>query len=300
MADHELAFIGAGNMAEAIARGVIAAGLIGGGRMIAADPVAARRQVFDGLGAATTADNAAAARSAARLLLAVKPQHMNDVLAELAGAVSPDALVISIAAGVSTAKIEAGLAGQVPERSPAGFPPPDPNQSPPAPMPNAQCPMPAFRVVRVMPNTPMLVGCGMSGLARGRHASDADLDWARRLFEAAGETVVLADEDLINAVTAVSGSGPAYFFYLIEWMVAAGVDEGLHPEDALKLAAQTCAGAAKLLAESGEDPRELRRRVTSPGGTTQAAVDLLDARGVAEAIRDAVRAAAARSRELGK
>jgi pyrroline-5-carboxylate reductase len=134
---------------------------------------------------------------------------------------------------------------------------------------------------------------------KGPGATDDDLVWARRLFDAGGETIVLGGESLMDAVTAVSGSGPAYFFYLIECMVRAGVAEGLDDADALKLATRTALGAAQLLAESGESPEALRRKVTSPGGTTQAACDLLDARGVREAMTDAVRAAAARSRQLG-
>jgi pyrroline-5-carboxylate reductase len=276
MSSYQLAFIGGGNMAEAIVRGVLAAGLVRPADMIVSDPVEGRRDLFVSLGLAATTDNRIAVRSAERVLLAVKPQVMDAVLAGLAKAISPDALIISIAAGVSTRRIETALLQGA--------------------TPNARRP----RVVRVMPNTPMLVGAGMSGLVRGSASTDADLAWARRLFDAAGRTIVLDDEKQIDAVTAVSGSGPAYFFYLIEQMVAAGAAEGLSEADALTLAVQTCAGAARLLAESGVGPAELRRRVTSPGGTTQAACELLDARGVPAALRDAIAAAARRSRELGK
>ena len=287
MPTYELAFIGGGNMAEAIARGVLAAGVLAPSQMIVADPAESRRTVFEKLAVAVSADNKQAAASAGRTLLAVKPQMMNAVLAELAPGISPNILVISIAAGVSTKRIEAGLAD---------------NQSEIRPSTSLRAgnPKSEIHVVRVMPNTPMLVGAGVSGLVKGAHATDADLAWARRLFDAAGRTIVLGDEKLIDAVTAVSGSGPAYFFYLIEQLVAAGVAEGLNESDALTLASQTAAGAAKLLAESNLPPAELRRRVTSPGGTTQAACELLDSRNVAEAIRAAVRAAANRSRELGQ
>jgi pyrroline-5-carboxylate reductase len=274
MPTYKLALIGGGNMAEAIVRGVLAGGVLAPGQMIVSDPADNRRAVFEKLAVAVSTDNKQAATSAGCVLLAVKPQMMDAVLAELAPAVSPDALIISIAAGVSTKRIEAGLAGRKSET--------------------------AFRTVRVMPNTPMLVGAGVSGLVKGKFATDDDLAWARRLFDAAGRTIVLGDEKLIDAVTAVSGSGPAYFFYLIEQLVAAGVAEGLAESDALTLATQTAAGAAKLLAESNVPPAELRRRVTSPGGTTQAACELLDSRNVADAIRAAVRAAADRSRELGR
>ncbi|MCG3181293.1 MAG: Pyrroline-5-carboxylate reductase [Phycisphaerae bacterium] len=269
MADCELAIVGAGNMAEAIVRGVLGAGLLAPQQIVAADPDAKRRELFGQMGVEAVESATAAVRPASRILLAVKPQTMSAVLAELAGVARPDALIVSIAAGVSTWRIESALPGQ------------------------------SRRVVRVMPNTPMLVGRGMSVLVKGSHATDEDLHWARRLFDAGGETLVVDDEALIDAVTAVSGSGPAYFFYLIENMVAAGQAEGLSEADAVKLAAVTCQGAAMLLLESGQPPRELRRKVTSPGGTTQAACDLLDARGVKEAMIDAVRAAAARSRELG-
>jgi pyrroline-5-carboxylate reductase len=280
MSTCELAFIGGGNMAEAIVRGVLAAGLLKPAEMIVSDPAEGRREVFEKLAVAVSADNKQAAASAGRLLLAVKPQMMDALLAELAPAVSPDALIISIAAGVSTRRIETGLAvGQSEIRNPKSEI--------------------AFRVVRVMPNTPMLVGAGVSGLVKGTHATDDDLAWAKQVFDAAGRSIVLTDEKLIDAVTAVSGSGPAYFFYLIEQLVAAGVAEGLTESDALTLATQTAAGSAKLLAESKLPPAELRRRVTSPGGTTQAACELLDRRDVADAIRAAVRAAAERSRELG-
>jgi pyrroline-5-carboxylate reductase len=270
MPSYELAFIGGGNMAEAIVRGVLAGGVLAPSQMIVSDPADARRAVFEKLAVAVSADNKQAAASASRILLAVKPQMMNAMLADLAAAVSPDTLIVSIAAGVSTAKIEKGLGSR------------------------------GQHVVRVMPNTPMLVGCGMSALVKGQFATDADLAWAKRIFDAAGRSIVLTDEKLIDAVTAVSGSGPAYFFYLIEQLVAAGVAEGLGESDALTLATQTAAGSAKLLAESNLPPAELRRRVTSPGGTTQAACELLDSRNVADAIRAAVRAAAERSRELGR
>ncbi|MDD4891118.1 MAG: pyrroline-5-carboxylate reductase [Phycisphaerae bacterium] len=281
MPTYELAFIGAGNMAEAIVRGVLSAGLLKAEDMIVSDPAQGRRDLFAGLGLADTADNGLAARAARRLVLAVKPQKMAETLAELGPVIAADTLVISIAAGWSSAKIEAGLGAVHSEFR----------------IPNS-----AFlpRVVRVMPNTPMLAGAGVSGLVKGKFATDDDLAWAVRLFQSAGRTVVLNDEGLIDAVTAVSGSGPAYFFYLIEQMAAAGVEEGLSEADALLLATETCAGSAKLLTQSGASPRELRRRVTSPNGTTQAATDLLDARGVAESLRAAVRAAAERSRELGK
>ena len=268
MAGHSLGVIGAGNMAEALLRGALAAGVLEPSDVIVSDPLPARRELFHRqLGVAAVDDNALAA-GCPRLLLAVKPQMMADVLAACAAAVRPDALVISIAAGVRTAFIHERLGGK-------------------------------GRIVRAMPNTPMLVGCGASALCKGPGATDADLAAAERLFAACGLTVAV-DEAQIDAVTAVSGSGPAYFFYLIEAMVRAGVAEGLGPEVALKLAVQTCRGAGQLLLDTGEKPEVLRARVTSPKGTTQAAIESMEAAGVAPAIEAAVRRAAARSRELGK
>jgi len=259
--------IGAGNMAEALLRGAIAANVVDCNAVMATDPVFSRRQLFTReLGVTTSADNADAA-AAPRVLLAVKPQVMGQVLKGIAQAVEPEATVISIAAGIRTDFIAEQLSGR-------------------------------GRIVRVMPNTPMLVGAGISDLCKGPGATDADLAWAERLFAACGETVRV-EEPMIDAVTAVSGSGPAYFFYLIEAMVAAGVAEGLDPDVALQLAVQTCRGAGELLAGSDDGPEVLRARVTSPGGTTQAAIESMQAAGVQDALIAAVRRAAERSRELG-
>jgi pyrroline-5-carboxylate reductase len=150
-----------------------------------------------------------------------------------------------------------------------------------------------------MPNTPMLVGCGASAIAAGPLAREEELAWTQRLLATGGLTVRV-DEELMDAVTAVSGSGPAYFFYLIEAMVAAGVTEGLDEATARALAAATCTGAGRMVTETGETPEVLRARVTSPGGTTQRAIETLQAAKVKEALVAAVRAAAERSRELGK
>jgi pyrroline-5-carboxylate reductase len=183
---------------------------------------------------------------------------------------SDQTLVVSIAAGISTAFIEKHLGSGK-----------------------------RWRVVRVMPNTPMLVGEGMSGIARGANASDDDVARVQRMFESAGD-VVEVPEDRMNAVTALSGSGPAYFFLLVEQMIAAGVDMGLSPQHARQLAAKTALGAAKMLVASPADaPEELRRRVTSPGGTTHAAITHMQAQNVPQAIVDAIKAAERRGRELG-
>lgn len=253
-------------MGEALVRGVVAAGVIKPGKIVVSDPVAERRQAMSRIGVCAVEDNLTPA-ACPQVLLAVKPQVMGEVLEEIAAAVAADAVVTSIAAGVSTSLIDRKLGGK-------------------------------GRIVRVMPNTPMLVGAGMSAISAGPRAGDSELARAQKLFGASGQTV-LVDESMIDAVTAVSGSGPAYFFYLIEAMIEAGVAEGLEAGAAGKLAAQTCAGAAKLLEETGEAPQALRARVTSPGGTTERAIETMDAAGVKEALVKAVRAAAARSREMG-
>ncbi|MHC4982479.1 MAG: pyrroline-5-carboxylate reductase [Planctomycetota bacterium] len=268
MAGYELGVIGAGNMAEAVLRGVLANNVLPHGTIVASDPMFKRRQnMTNNLGVSCVEDNLVPA-ACPRVLLAVKPQIIGEVLAGIAEAVGAETTVISIAAGVTSQFIDEHLAGR-------------------------------GRIVRVMPNTPMLVGAGTSAIARGPRAGDEEIKWTERLFSACGKTVVVAEE-LMDAVTAVSGSGPAYFFYFIEAMIEAGVAEGLDRDVAADLAAQTCAGAAKLMAETAERPEVLRARVTSPGGTTQAAIKTLDDAGVRDALIRAVRAAAERSRELGR
>lgn len=267
---HELAIIGAGNMAEAIARSVIAAGVIGKESIVAADVAAARREVFARqIGVKAVDQNEEAVRGARIILLSVKPQQMKDVLAGIGSVVGSDLLVISIAAGISSSFIEKHLGPGKP-----------------------------WRVIRAMPNTPMLMGKGMVALARGKNASEADLAAARKIFQA-GATVLELDESKMDAVTAMSGSGPAYFFYLVEQMVKAGLTLGLSESEARVLATRTCIGAAAMLEGSSETPQELRKKVTSPGGTTQAAIELMESRQAGETLIAAIRRAAERSRELG-
>jgi len=267
---YELGIIGAGNMAEAIARGVTARGVLRPDQIIAADVAAARRQLFqEQLGIKAVEDNRDAAGQSRTLLLSIKPQQMQAALAGIGEVLSPDALVISIMAGISSAAIERGLG--------AGG---------------------AWRVIRTMPNTPMLVGEGMVAIAGGAHATPADVASARRLFESAAR-VVEVPEEKIDAVTAVSGSGPAYFFFLVEQMIRAAVDMGLSADQARTLAIQTAVGAAKMLAASPDSPQELRRNVTSPGGTTQAAIEHMERHNLPQTIVDALKAAERRGKELG-
>lgn len=202
------------------------------------------------------------------VVLAVKPQNLDEVLPQLAPRLATDVTVVSICAGVTTARLEAAL-GDRP-------------------------------VVRAMPNTPALVRAGVTALAAGRYAASEDLAAARRIFTAVGEVVEL-EESLMNAVTAISGSGPAYFFRFMHELVAAGVSFGLPPETALALVTATARGAAELARDEGEtDFTRLIAAVTSKGGTTEAALGVLDERRWNEAVRAAVAAAVARAEELGR
>jgi len=268
LAGVRIAFVGAGNMAEAMVRGLVAAQAVAAADVACADPSETRRDLFASLGCRAFEENAEAVRGAALVVLAVKPQQMDAALASIAPALGEKACILSIAAGVPTGRIESKLAGA--------------------------------RVVRAMPNTPLLVGRGAVALAAGATANDEDLALARAVFEPACLVVLEVEERHLDAVTAVSGSGPAYFFRLVEAMAEAGEAEGLARADALALAAATLAGSAELLAGSGEPPEALRRRVTSPGGTTQAAMESFDASGAYAALVAAVRRAAARSRELAR
>ena len=265
----QLGFLGAGNMAEAIARGILRAEVLAPNAILAADPDAQRRDLFQQqLGIAARAENRPVVEAAPVVLVAVKPQQFDAALAALGSAFGPEKLVISICAGLSTHHVEEVLAA-------------------------------GTRVVRAMPNTPMLVGRGMAGICAGSHATPDDLATAERLLGAAAE-VIRVTEDLMDAVTAVSGSGPAYFFYLVELLSAAAVEMGLSEDDARRLARVTFEGAAKLLASSGEDAADLRRKVTSPGGTTEAAIRTFDGLGLKQTVLQAVKAARDRGRELGR
>lgn len=265
--NHTVAFIGAGNMAGALIRGLIGTGTVAANRIIAADPDRSRLDALHAeLGVHTAEDNAAALSNADVVVLATKPQVFSEVLPGIGTALRPGALVVSIAAGISTKIIERAL--------PEGA-----------------------HVVRTMPNTPALVGAGATALAGGTHATEVDLGLAETLFQSVG-LCVRVPEAQIDAVTGLSGSGPAYVFAMIEALRDAGVREGLSKETSVRLAAQTVLGAARLLLEQSESPETLRERVTSPGGTTRAGLDALEASGFGETLAGAVRAATRRSNEL--
>ncbi len=267
--DIALGFIGAGNMAEAIGRGILAANIYRGEQMLAADPNPQRRAFFEEqLHITALPDSASVAKRSQTILLAVKPQMIGPVLEQLRPAISADVLVISIVAAVSTDFINRHL-------------------------------LPSTRVIRVMPNTPMLVGAGTSALAPGENATDDDLALATKIFGSCG-MVLQIHESSMNAVTSLSGSGPAYVFYLCEALAHAGEQLGLSPADAQVLARQTIIGAGTLLAQSSESATLLRQKVTSPGGFTQAAIQSMEAANYFSIITSALQAAARRGDELAQ
>ncbi|HUC84137.1 MAG TPA: pyrroline-5-carboxylate reductase [Candidatus Acidoferrales bacterium] len=269
MAPLKIGFLGAGKMANALAKGLLNAGLVKKNQLFAADPVAAARGHFmSETGAKTFAANLEVARAAHVLVLATKPAQVPAALAEISGVFGQDHLLISIAAGVTLAKLESAL----PSRA---------------------------RVVRVMPNTPALVGAGAAGFALGKNATPADGELAQELLSAVGLAVPVK-EALLDAVTGLSGSGPAYVYQFIEALSDGGVAAGLPREVATRLAAQTVLGAAKMVLETGQHPGALKDQVTSPGGTTIEGVHELEKGALRAAVMSAVRAAADKSKRLGQ
>lgn len=268
-----IAFIGAGNMASSIAGGLISAGHPAQA-IRAADPFPESLDRFGALGEVLTcADNAGAIADADVVILAVKPQIMAAVCDDIRAAIAErEILVISIAAGITIASLQAWLGAST-------------------------------AVVRCMPNTPALVGCGASGLYASSGVNAQQKDWAAKVLSAVGIINWVESERDLDAVTALSGSGPAYFFLFMEAMIDSGVAQGLPRATATQLALQTASGAARMAQESDVDLIELRRRVTSPGGTTEAAVQSFEAAGLRRLVNDAMAAAADRadvmSREMG-
>jgi pyrroline-5-carboxylate reductase len=258
-------FVGAGNMATALIRGLIQEGFPPDKLMVADLDASKSTALSDELGVHSMKTAVALAESSNVMVLAVKPQGICPLLGQLKEH-SSKCLWISIAAGVSTKRMEAELA-------------------------------PGSRVIRVMPNTPALIGEGASGLCRGRHATDQDAALAHLLLSAVGICEQVSEE-MMDAVTGVSGSGPAYVMLVIEAMADGGVRAGLPRATALRLAAQTVRGAAALLLSTGKHPGELKDMVTSPGGTTIAGVAALEEAGLRNALIAAVTAATLRSREL--
>jgi len=261
----KITFIGAGNMAEAIFAGIIKQQVVAAGDVCVTD-ISEERLAYlsEKYGVGTSLDNPAAVAEAGVVVLAVKPQIFPAVWPGIVQTLVPDTLIVSVMAGIPSAKIAAGK---------------------------------PIRIVRVMPNTPALIGKGAAGIAPGEFATEDDLKLAEKLMNAVGLTVRVEEKEL-HAVTAVSGSGPAYVFYLLENMLAAADQMGLEKEIARELALATVMGAAELMKESGEEADALRKKVTSKGGTTAAAINTMIDRGVGESVISAMQACAARSKEL--
>ena len=263
-----IGFIGAGNMGRSLAGGLLKSGW-DRQKLVLADPSPEQRQVVGNLlGLTVYANNNEVADRADVLVLATKPQQMRAVCKGLAPAVQRrKPLIVSIAAGIRINNIEDWLGGNLP-------------------------------IVRVMPNTPALVNSGASGLFANPRASDRQRELAESILRTVGVTIWLSSEDQLDAVTGVSGSGPAYFFLAMEALEQAAVEQGLDAATARLLAVETAFGAAKMALESGTDPAELRRNVTSPGGTTERAITEFQDGGFERLFKQAVAAATARSREL--
>ncbi len=255
-------------MATALAKGLISSGFAHADQVVASDVYPAAREYFTQVtGAATVNSNLEVIQRSQVILFAVKPQSMAGLLKEIASSITKDHLLVSIAAGVTLATMEAAL--------------------------------PGHRIVRVMPNTPALVGAGASGFARGRHATSEDAVLVKQLLDTVGLALEVPEPQL-DAVTGLSGSGPAYVFEIIEALSDGGVLVGLPRATATQLAAQTLLGAAKMVLETGDHPGQLKDAVTSPAGTTIAGLLALESAGLRGSLMQAVKAATERSRELSK
>ena len=261
--DRNIAFIGGGNMAFALATGILRAAR--DRSVVVSDPLPEQLARFADTPVRTTPDNTEAVAGASVIVLAVKPQVMEGVARELAGVINPGQLIVSIAAGVTVSALRAWLGSSA--------------------------------IVRCMPNTPALVGKGVTGLYADAGVSEAQRGEAEELLRAVGDAVWFEQEGELDAVTALSGSGPAYFFAVIEALIEGGVELGLKRDIAHRLVTGTAVGAAAMIGPQ-DDPGELRVRVTSPGGTTERALSVLASGGVAHTLRQAVHGAWQRSREL--
>ena len=269
----KLGFIGGGNMAEAMIKGLLSASFIEAKNIFVSEPSEAKRDTLHAeYKIKVSADNRELVKKCDILILAVKPQIFQEVLVDICSLVDSDKLVISIAAGVPIAIIDDALRG-------------DKNKK--------------FSIVRTMPNTPALVQEGVTAIASGKHVNKTDVKIAHRIFEAVGRTVDV-EEDQLDAVTGLSGSGPAYIFMLIEALSDAGVKMGLSREVSTTLTIQTVLGSAKLARESGKHPGELKDMVTSPGGTTISGLHALEEGSLRTTLMNAVEDATRRSRELGQ
>ncbi len=268
MAEHKYALgvIGMGHIASIMIQRLLDSDYLTGDRIIVSKSRALEEHPLD---VVVAAENADVVRDARMVMLAVTPQRFDEAAASFREEATGDQLFISVMAGVSTQRI-----AQTFDNGP-------------------------IRVIRAMPNLPFSLGYGVTGVFRGAHASRDDMEEAEHLFTAGGVTVEVEDEGLMDTVTAVAGSGPAYFYYFVEMMMEGGIAAGLKPGDAQVLAAHACVGAGAMMLENGASPAELRKAVTSPGGTTEAAMKKLHECDVARHVTDAVLAAFQRSKELG-
>ncbi|PLY02145.1 MAG: pyrroline-5-carboxylate reductase [Desulfuromonas sp.] len=264
----KIGFVGGGNMAEAFIKGLIASGVSVDKIMVSEPNVSRRQWVQQQYPILIADDNLSLVRDCSTIVLAIKPQIVDKVVGEIVSAFSPDKLLISILAGVGTETLE-GLLGGEPH------------------------------VVRAMPNTPALVDAAASAICPGQYATEGDLEQAVKLFEMVG-TVQQVDESQMDAVTGLSGSGPAFVYTVIEALADGGVQQGLRRDIAQALAVQTVLGSAKMVLESGEHPALLRDKVCSPAGTTINAIRVLEERGLRSTLMEAVAAATQRSKELGR
>ena len=272
-------FIGAGNMGEAFVGAIIKSNLLSPSKIYVSDINEERLAVFrSNYGISAINDNIKLFSKCDIIILAVKPQQIDKVLTEITNQkdymIPAKKLIISIAAGIPLQKIENLLYTPLDKKSRTKLP-----------------------IIRVMPNTPALVLSGMSGMSANRYASVEDVNIVKTLLEAMGKVLEFNENDL-DAVTALSGSGPAYVFYLIESMIEGGINAGLDPNDAYTLTIATLKGSLALMEKLNESPETLRKKVTSPGGTTEAAFKILENNGVKQNIIDAIAAAALRSKEL--
>ena len=273
LTNKKLGFIGGGNMAEALVKGLVATPSIEAGNIILSDPVTGRLEYLQNeYSVKTTINNRELVKISDILIIAVKPQVIKGVLAEVADLLDSNKLIISVVAGLPISFIENIL-------DPAGEK--------------------KISVARTMPNTPALVQEGMTAICFSSQVSKLNVEVAHYIFKAIGETVTI-DENSIDAVTGLSGSGPAYILMVIEALSDAGVKVGLSREISNKLTMQTVLGTAKLVRDSGKHPGELKDMVTSPGGTTIAGLHKLEAGGLRNTLINAVEAATKRSKELGK
>jgi len=264
-----IGFIGSGNMAGAMIKGIIAAKLVPPSSIVVSDVLRAKVQSLRRrFGVGVARDNRALVERSSLVVLAVKPQSLPAVLGEIGETVANRPLFVSIAAGFPIARLSEGLG-------------------------------PNTRLIRAMPNTPALLGKGMTVLVRGGRATVADERSALGLFRAVGDAIAVRDEGLLDPVTGLSGSGPAFLYLFAESLMAAGEREGLDATIARRLVLQTLDGAAAMLRQTGMTPRALREMVTSPGGTTRAGLDALADGRFTEVVGSAIRSATHRSRELG-